>query len=168
LTVSAHVTDYANVPRKELAEAQAHTTAAYRAAGLAMTWSSLSWGPEPSRSTDSRRIDVRVVILSREMAESLCRARGLGDSVMGHAISGSTDAGNRIAWIFYDRVTRIASAYNTSVQRGLGHVMAHEIGHVLLGVNRHTDEGLMRGDWEPWDGRMHTFTPAFGRERSAK
>jgi hypothetical protein len=28
LTVSAHVTDYANVPRKELAGAQAHATVA--------------------------------------------------------------------------------------------------------------------------------------------
>jgi hypothetical protein len=37
LTVSAHVTDYANVPQEEFDGAQAHATAAYRAAGLALT-----------------------------------------------------------------------------------------------------------------------------------
>ena len=37
-------------------------------------------------------------------------------------------------------------------------IMAHEIGHLLLGVSRHADEGLMREEWRPWDGRVHTFT----------
>jgi hypothetical protein len=38
--------------------------------------------------------------------------------------------------------------------------MAHEIGHVLLGVNSHSAEGLMRAAWKPWDGRVQTFTPS--------
>ena len=53
LTVSVHVTDYANLPRKALAEAQAHATAAYRAAGLDVVWSSAPWSPDAeSPSTD--------------------------------------------------------------------------------------------------------------------
>jgi len=157
LTVSAHVTDYANVPREELAGAQAHATAAYRAAGLALTWSSTPWRPEPSRSTDSNWIDVRVVILSRDMTDKLCRERRFSDEVLGHALSAATGASGRIAYILYHRITRLAASHNT-VQQGLGHVMAHEIGHLLLGVSRHADEGLMREEWRPWDGRVHTFT----------
>ena len=53
-----------------------------------------------------------------------------------------------------------AASHSTSVQRGLGHVMAHEMGHVLLGVNSHSAEGLMRAAWEPWDDRVQTFTPS--------
>jgi hypothetical protein len=160
LTVSVHVTDYANVSRTTLTEAQAYATAAYRASGLDVTWSSAPWSPghEP-RSTDSRRIDVRAVILSIEMAEKLCRARGLGDSVMGHATSAATEARARIVYVFYHRIYRTAASHRTLVERGLGHVMAHEIGHVLLGVGSHSEEGLMRPTWEPWHDRMRTFTP---------
>ena len=94
------------------------------------------------------------------MAENKCRASRLGDSVLGQAISGATEARGRIVYIFYHRIYRIAASHNTSVQRGLGHVMAHEIGHVLLGVNSHSTEGLMRARWEPWDSRVQTFTPS--------
>jgi hypothetical protein len=80
---------------------------------------------------------------------------------VGHrAVSGATEARGRIVYIFYDRIYRIAAFHNTAVQHGLGHVMAHEIGHVLLGVNSHSAEGLMRAAWEPWDGRVQTFTPS--------
>src|SRR5438067_624574 len=30
----------------------------------------------------------------------------------------------------------------------LAHVMAHEIGHVLLGLNSHSSMGIMRGYWQ--------------------
>ena len=33
----------------------------------------------------------------------------------------------------------------------LGHVMAHEIGHLLLGTNSHSPLGLMRAHWEAVD-----------------
>jgi hypothetical protein len=159
LTVSAHVTDYANVSRRTLADAQAHATVAYRDAGLDVIWSSAPWSPDDeSLSTGYRLIDVRIVILAAEMAEKMCRERGLGESVMGHATSAATEARGRIVYIFYHRIYRIAASHSTSVQRGFGHVMAHEIGHVLLGVNSHSTEGLMRARWEPWDSRLQTFT----------
>jgi hypothetical protein len=33
----------------------------------------------------------------------------------------------------------------------LGHAVAHEIGHLLLGANSHTSSGIMRGAWRPVD-----------------
>ena len=29
----------------------------------------------------------------------------------------------------------------------LGHAVAHEIGHLLMGTNSHSSRGLMRGNW---------------------
>jgi hypothetical protein len=47
---------------------------------------------------------------------------------------------------------------NTSPDSGtgtiLGHVMAHEIAHVLEGVNRHSVEGVMKARWEIPDYRL--------------
>jgi hypothetical protein len=30
----------------------------------------------------------------------------------------------------------------------LGHAVAHEIGHLLMGTNSHSSRGLMRGNWK--------------------
>jgi hypothetical protein len=36
--------------------------------------------------------------------------------------------------------------------------MAHEVGHVLMGVNSHAGEGLMQANWNPRQSRPQTFT----------
>ena len=50
-------------------------------------------------------------------------------------------------------VRRFESGSSTSAAAWLGYVMAHEIGHILLGPNAHSIVGIMRGtlipqDWE--------------------
>ena len=51
--------------------------------------------------------------------------------------------------VFYDRVERICEA--PIVPNLLGHVLAHEIAHVLEGVKRHSAEGLMKANWDSHD-----------------
>jgi hypothetical protein len=36
--------------------------------------------------------------------------------------------------------------------------MAHEVGHLLIGGHSHSDEGLMRPNWNPRESRLQTFT----------
>ena len=159
LKVTGHVTDYANLPADELADAQAHATAAYRAAGIDLGW---SFQPLPTtpvlENTASRSIDVRIVIVPNDMAEKKCRAEGLDKSVMGVALSAATEARGRIAYIFYDRIQHVAISHHTRLVPGLGHVMAHEIGHLLIGVDSHSDEGLMRPHWNPRESGVQTLT----------
>jgi hypothetical protein len=47
-------------------------------------------------------------------------------------------------------MSRVKDAIRKNPRRApavLGHVLAHEIGHVLQGVARHSDSGLMKGRW---------------------
>jgi hypothetical protein len=37
--------------------------------------------------------------------------------------------------------------------------MAHEIGHVLQGVNRHSESGVMKANWTDIDFESMTFEP---------
>jgi hypothetical protein len=158
LTVTIHVADYASLPHMELDAAEAHATAAFRAAGIDIVWSSAPWKPEPRQSADPRSIDVRLVIVPRDMAEKKCRLENLGASVLGISISGASEARGRVAYVFYDRIARVARAHHAPVVRGLGHVMAHEVGHLLMGVDSHADDGLMRAGWDPRESRTQTFT----------
>ena len=41
----------------------------------------------------------------------------------------------------------------------LAHVLAHEITHVLEGVARHSDTGIMKAVWSPADYRQMKFHP---------
>jgi hypothetical protein len=52
--------------------------------------------------------------------------------------------------VFYDRVQQI-SRQILNEGTVLGHAIAHEIGHLLLGVDAHSPEGLMRAHWTPHD-----------------
>jgi hypothetical protein len=50
--------------------------------------------------------------------------------------------------VFYDRAAELQTAWNVSLTDVLGNVMAHELGHLLLGSNSHTATGIMRARWQ--------------------
>jgi hypothetical protein len=52
--------------------------------------------------------------------------------------------------VFWDRV-RMASGSPARVPRLLPYVLAHEMGHVLQGTDRHSETGLMKAFWDQED-----------------
>jgi hypothetical protein len=53
--------------------------------------------------------------------------------------------------VFYDRATELQSTSNADLSDILGNVIAHELGHLLLGSNSHDSSGIMRARWERED-----------------
>ena len=66
---------------------------------------------------------------------------GLMSGVLGYAMPY-----RRRVIIFFDRIETMQDAWTV-----LGHVMAHEITHVIQGVSRHSDTGLMKPHWSTHD-----------------
>ena len=58
--------------------------------------------------------------------------------------------------VFYDRV-RTLTPQTAGVT--LGHVLAHEITHLLEGVNRHSETGLMKAHWSVGDFARMAWKP---------
>jgi hypothetical protein len=50
--------------------------------------------------------------------------------------------------VFYDRIIRLHAQWNVDLADILGNVMAHELGHLLLGSNSHAGTGIMRARWQ--------------------
>jgi hypothetical protein len=50
--------------------------------------------------------------------------------------------------VFYDRATELQTAWKVRLPDILGNVMAHELGHLLLGSNSHARTGIMRARWQ--------------------
>jgi hypothetical protein len=61
--------------------------------------------------------------------------------------------GGIYATIFYPRVDEYAEQHIATASQILGHAMAHEIGHLLLGRVPHSRFGIMRGGWAAEDLR---------------
>lgn len=76
---------------------------------------------------------------------------------------GYTRLAERQVEVFYDRVEH---SFETPMMPSvLGHVLAHEIAHVLEGVNRHSAEGLMKAHWDDHDfERMYPHLLPFAPE----
>ena len=59
--------------------------------------------------------------------------------------------------VFWDRVERLSRfAPPTFV---LAHVLVHEITHILQGIDRHSESGVMKSRWTPEDYRAMASKP---------
>ena len=56
--------------------------------------------------------------------------------------------------VFYDRVAPLLRGHHAPESQILGYVLAHEIAHVLQGVARHSETGVMRARWQENDFRQ--------------
>ena len=74
------------------------------------------------------------------------RAWSAGDSIFGVAFL-SAEGNGAYGDVFYDSVEKLHREWRASVPRVLGHVMAHEIGHLLLGLHSHSRLGIMCPSW---------------------
>jgi hypothetical protein len=59
--------------------------------------------------------------------------------------------------VFYDRLHQCAQP--NRLPDLLAHVMVHEITHILEGVNRHSESGVMKAHWTVRDLSEMTFQP---------
>lgn len=69
------------------------------------------------------------------------------DNAFGLALVADVDYSGVYAYVFYDPVRRLAAEHGASRSVILGHVFAHELGHLLLGSHSHSRNGLMTADW---------------------
>jgi hypothetical protein len=148
-SVVLYVDDYRNVPAYTLVNAEREASRIYVAAGLPIRWASDS----PADPGDIRRL--RVIILSREMTELKVARDGIGPRTLAQASRGAARA-----YIFYDRVVEAAPRYAPTLEKLLGWVLAHEVGHLLLPDGGHSDRGIMRATFDRHGTLFKRFTAA--------
>ena len=136
-------------------------TRIYLDAGVEIAWISdapPAGGPDDPQTLTPTYPHLTLVILCRELTDELTSdATALGGAV------GTRDYRGRVAYVFYDRVERIAQTHlNVAREPGtddmytvivLAHAMAHEMGHLLLPYG-HSPTGLMRAEWDAKDLRL--------------
>ena len=147
--ITVRIYNYAGVSRGTLLGAEEESSRIFRKAGLEVAWldCTAAHSPEEKHSdcqTPVGAIAVNLSLLPPSMAGRFRRNKEeMGFAVVSRRAGSASDA-----WVFYQRVEDVAAYEVASLSQILGYAMAHEIGHLLLGPNRHSDEGIMRAHWD--------------------
>ena len=164
LTIMLHVDDYAAIPRKLLLRAEARANTVYTLAGVETLWVNRSMPQEQhsegsalAEPVSSHAVHLRLIILSDEMTQRKLRESRHGSDVIGLA-QAAPELSNTVAFVFFARLERAADRHIESTSDVLGHVMAHELGHLILEHGSHSDTGIMRDTWESNEMRTPVFT----------
>ena len=144
--IRVRVQDYAGVSPKRLAEAFAIAGEILHGANVSAVW--LDCSPNANEAMDAgcgRRPDAQDIVL-RLMPEKMAAATGLKTACLGFAVLPSGDYGT-LAAVFVDKARSKAERALASRSAVLGHAIAHEIGHLLIGEAQHAPRGLMQAVW---------------------
>jgi hypothetical protein len=129
-----------------LFRAEAMATGMFAGIGVQVRWEIGS--PRPTRGDkkagipQNRGLDIVLRLASGE------RENDHGEA-LGYALP-YAQSGVRVT-LFYDRILGPVVGNEGAATVLLAHALAHEITHVLQGVVRHSEEGLMKAQWTPAD-----------------
>jgi len=161
--VQVSLFDDAQVDPGILAQAQARASEVFAQAGIELDW--LVCPPRdpqdfsPSTSPCSTlswpdHLSVRIVPRGRSVAADIFGQAFVDDS--GHGVYSN---------VYYQNLVLSRDHPGVSDADMLGYVIAHELGHLLLGSNSHSASGLMQAAWTPHSLSAYArsflvFTPA--------
>ncbi len=142
LKLAVRTYNYAAVPGHILMTAEEHAEEIFRRAGIELAWvdcpvSRVELGKFPACTqlmNDPRALTLKILPESMAVGYAL-PIINLGVTIQHHA-----------SLVFYHRVQRLSNDKCLSARVVLGHIIAHELGHLLLGEGGHSDKGIMMED----------------------
>lgn len=154
--VTVLIYDGFGVRADDIMAARAEADAIFRTAGIAPVWFQCGlveskWQDPSDRCKSGIGSDGIMVRLRRSSRLSESYRLALGEA----QIDTQTHTGS-IATVFADRVASTSDRAGANARGVLGRVIAHEIGHLLIGTNQHSTHGLMRADWTDVELRRPT------------
>ena len=135
--------NYSGASPSIVTQAETEASRIFSQSGIRLAWTNCAAQPNlvslPVCLGEPTPGQIRVRILDRQLNNAF------QDSVFGFAIAPV------FASVYYESSLRLAQTSTNSesdVSTILGCVIAHEVGHLLLGHNHHTVNGIMQGRWE--------------------
>lgn len=123
------------VTTEEMTHARSVAAIILQDAGLQAVWRDCSDGCADARGPGE--VLVRIVTAPKTIvAESL-----------GCALVDLQEGAGTLATVYANRINAVGSRTGVNAATLLGRVIAHEIGHLVLGTSHHSSAGLMRALW---------------------
>jgi hypothetical protein len=147
--IRIRVYNYARISNDVLAEAKNSVTAIFLQVHVETQWlacrlSMADTGGDASCQQPFGPTDLVLRILPRLKGD-------FWHSSAGFSVCSQDSEPGFIANLSYERILAAALPSQVPIGQVLGHVAAHEIGHLLLGTGSHSPTGIMRADWRRQD-----------------
>lgn len=157
LEITVLVQNHARLSQPSLKRAEGEAARIFRAAGVHVRWVDCSKGDACHHVPGAREFVLNIVPDGKTSS----------NLVYGMAFLGPAGEG-KYADVFFNRIEAAGGLNGDNVARFLGTIAAHELGHLLLGSNAHTYDGVMSAVWK--DSvlqRMNMGSLLFNREQSS-
>ena len=165
--ITVHLYDYAGLSEATLTKAERETSRIYRHSGVEVSW--MECAAEGVQGTSLTVCDpatagtaISVSILPPDMEGRMRESAGL---VGRGPVSGIAVGAH--AYVFLHRVVEICDSGKYPQEIILGVLIAHEVGHVLLGSNSHWPQGIMSAKLSSADLRLALDDLLFFDEKQA-
>ena len=136
----------AGVDSATLAEAQSRASAIFSRSGIEVDW--LVCGPADPNDFLPRRTACSALVWPSHLSVRIRpRAHRVSAETFGQAFVDG-DGEGLYSNVYYQNLARSSGHPDLSNGELLGYVLAHELGHLLLGTNSHSASGIMQPRWD--------------------
>ena len=145
--ITVLVANRAAVPTATMGETESKAGWILCKAGFSITWVDCPFSTEPADAGSPCGATLGgTTFLVRITRDHVLHHGPVRDTALGFA--NVTPDGGRYATVLMDSVEEFAQRQQLSKSQVLVHVVAHEMGHMLMGSNSHSSRGLMRAGWK--------------------
>ena len=148
LNITVHTFDYSGASPAAMEQAQSAAEMPFLQAGIQIRWLNC---PVPGLHSvavpgcESRTDATHFVLVV--LPEHMARKMAHGPRQFGLAVLNNEGGFPNQAYVFIQRAVHLGKVEMVPWTIILGHLIAHEIGHLLLVTNSHFPQGIMRADW---------------------
>jgi hypothetical protein len=143
---------YADISPDVLAGAERRAAIIFQEIGVRVVWVDSTDFKKQSQDRSDPQEEQKELDLIDVVLRIVPHSRtALKNSALGEALPCQLGRDACIANVFMNRVGEQTDVEKIGLDQVLGHAIAHEIGHILLGSNSHASRGLMKAKWGPED-----------------
>jgi hypothetical protein len=145
LTVS--VFDDVDVSLPVLTQAESRASLILARAGVNLRWLNCASSPAPAHDQFQAPSPCSAIRFPTHLSVRIIGdARTVGDDTFGQSFLNAAGEG-AYCNVYFRKIFLFGRSESFAAGEILGHVMAHEIGHLLLGPDSHSESGIMCARW---------------------
>jgi hypothetical protein len=146
MQIEVQIYNYSKVPHEMLVRAEQESARIFERIGIATIWLDCPLtSQEAVRNRAHALPDAPTRLALRFLSNSMADSLGVDGDIFGSALLPAEVGFGVVANVYADRTRELADRREFEVI--LGWVIAHELGHLLLGEHRHAAAGIMHARW---------------------
>jgi hypothetical protein len=151
ITITIRMHNYAQVKPTVLLPAKKAAAEILKEAGVETVWVDCYSGQASLSDAECANPMTPLDLTLNLVPQSLTKHFHDRDEILGVALLPGGQDFAFYAYVFCGGAKAYAAHHELDLSRFLGHLIAHELGHLLLGENSHSNTGIMRPCWNDTD-----------------